>query len=172
MVPLECFAGQDLLQIHTKHQEKGIERRRTLQAKFNSMRDVRPLVQPANAPEPNTKQPSTTETASECTADDYEQSKEEDDLSKQGDVVTVAKEGGESNNEDKVTEGPQSPTSSRGPVVNDQPTEPKHDAFCDGCAVRVLLLQCCFRLLCVHDELLIFRTGNSLSGLIGDVECV
>ena len=142
MVPLETLAGQDLLQIHTKHQETGIAKRRTLQAKFTSMRNVQTVVQPVNTHHPSTINPEAVTPTDGHAADGDEESKEESDLSKPADVAiqTDAAEG------DKVTEepqpqspGPQPQPEIPGPVADAPPTGPEQKALCDGCAVRALL---------------------------------
>jgi hypothetical protein len=140
VVPLETLAGQDLLQIHTKHQETGVAKRRTLQAKFTSMRNVQTVVQPVNAHDPSTINPEAVNLTDGHAADGDEESKEEDDLSKPADVAiqTDAAEG------DKVTEeprpqspGPQPQPEVPGAVADVPPIGPEQNALCDGCAVRV-----------------------------------
>lgn len=51
-VPLETYAGQDLIEVHTKYHEQRAQRRQTIQAKFASMRDVRPVVEGVEMEEP------------------------------------------------------------------------------------------------------------------------
>jgi len=143
VVPLETLAGQDLLQIHTKHQETGIEERRTQRAKFSSMRDVRPVVQPSNAPDASTTKPDTTEKPAISdghTADDDGESRGENDSSKSADEVTAAAEGGsDSGDADKVTKEPQPPAT--GEEVADGPLNgPEQNALCNSCANGELII--------------------------------
>lgn len=112
VVPLESYAGQDLLQIHTRNQEKGVEKRRTLQAKYASMRDVRPITQPA--------------------AVDAEKSghgDEEDGADDESKPVEKDVDG--SDDENKPAEGLANP-------ITEEPTPtppgPIQNALCDGCA--------------------------------------
>jgi hypothetical protein len=103
------------------------------------MRNVQPVVQPINAPDPSPINP---ETVTGHATDGDEELKEEDDLSKPADVAiqTDATEG------DKVTEepqpqspGPQPQPEISGEVADAPPTGPEQNALCDGCAVRALL---------------------------------
>jgi len=143
VVPLETLAGQDLLQIHTKHQETGIERRKTERAKLSSMCDVRPVVQPSNTPDASTSKPDPNEKpalADGHTADDDEKSRRLCDSSKPTDEATAAGEGGsETSDADKVTKQPL-PQATDGEVADGPPNGPKQNAFCDSCANRELII--------------------------------
>lgn len=62
VVPLENFAGQDLLKIHSDNQEKGSEERKTLQAKIEAARATQsgaatPLVKEAAAADKSSDKP-------------------------------------------------------------------------------------------------------------------
>jgi hypothetical protein len=138
VVPLESLAGQDLLQIHTKHQETGIAKRRTLQAKYTSMRDVRPAVQPTSAPDESTAKLNSTVPTDERAAAD-QQSKEDDDPLKPSEMTTVATEDeAQSGDGDKPTEDAK-PQATDGPEADGRLVGPEHDAVCDACGVRVLV---------------------------------
>lgn len=45
--PLEALAGRNLLEVFTQQQLQGLQKRRTLEAKLSSMRDIRPLLDDA-----------------------------------------------------------------------------------------------------------------------------
>jgi hypothetical protein len=133
VVPLESFAGQDLLQIHTKDQEIGVAKRRTMQAKFSSMRDVRPVVQPGSTLDAHTTKP---DPAGGHATDDYEESKEDDEPKKPADEARVATDCTvEPGDRDKVTEDPQ-PQATAAPIGDGPPSGPRQPAFCDACSVR------------------------------------
>lgn len=138
MAPLESFAGKDLLSVYTEMHEKGIEKRRTLQAKFSSMRDIRPVTQ------------SVTEEAGE---NEEDQEKEEDSNDTPAETTEEPEEEAAAGSEGEgeaaeITEEPEEETGdgeeeeeaaeddSTGDDKEDLPT---HNAYCNGCAVRLLL---------------------------------
>ena len=114
-VPLEALAGQDLLQIHTKHQETGVERRRTQQAKYSSMRDVRPSNAPAESPTKPGSSDKASLTDDGHATDDDEELKRKSDSADGGRVA--AKDGAESGDPDKGTEVEPQPVATSGDVA-------------------------------------------------------
>ena len=125
MVPLESFAGKDLLSVYTEMQDKGVQKRKTLQAKLSSVNDVRPVIQPVaeKNSHPNAKGALGDDSEGEDDDDDEESEKGENANDAPVEVTEEPaddeKEGSEGNAAD-----------------NKEEDLPVHNAFCDGCRVR------------------------------------
>ena len=159
VVPLESLAGQDLLQIHTRHQETGISKRRTLQAKFTSMRDVWPAVQPTSAPDKSTAKLRSTVSTDGRTDD--KQSKEDDDPLKPSEITTSTTEDeARSGGGDEPTEDAKPQATGR-PVADGRPFGPEHDAVCDACAVGALVG---LHFVCFAHKFVIFQNNEFIVG--------
>ncbi|KAF7976478.1 hypothetical protein HWV62_6749 [Athelia sp. TMB] len=113
-VPLETYAGQDLIEVHTKYHEQRAQRRQTIQAKFASMRDVRPVVEGVETEEPGEVDPVVVESQPAEAVVEVEKAEEAADSV----VEEGARGGGDAEEVAPAEEGP---------------TGPEHNAFCDEC---------------------------------------
>lgn len=125
MVPLESFAGKDLLSVYTEMQDKGVQKRKTLQAKLSSVNDVRPVIQPV-------AEKTSHSNAKGALGDDSEGEDDDDD---------EESEKGENANDSPAeeTEEPaddEKEGSEGNAADNKEEDLPVHNAFCDGCRVR------------------------------------
>jgi len=143
VVPLEALAGKDLLQIHTKHQESAIEKRRSQQAKFTSIRDIRPIVPPSNAPDTSATKPDPAEKVfpadSAHAADDGDESDGGSDSSQPADEAAIPADGGKSGDAEKASKEEPRPPTPGGKIEDEPPSGPEQNAFCDGCKVCALV---------------------------------
>lgn len=140
MVPLETFAGKDLLNVYTEMQEKGVQTRKTLQAKLSLMSEVRSVIQPF------ADRTSSSKVAKGAPGDDSEGESEEEG----GEGEEEEESEKEEDANDTPAEITEEPASDGKKGSEDNATEeenvPVHDAWCDGCRVRLLLKMCCHTL--------------------------
>lgn len=131
---METFAGKDLLRVHTESQEKGVERRRTLQTKLSSMRDITPVTQIVN----------------EETGDGQLEN---------GPVKEAETKGPTA----EVTEKPEAEKSGK-EEKGEGEGAPVHRAFCDVCAVCSVHCTICFALAYIQFVSRTARTSEGLGG--------
>jgi hypothetical protein len=139
------FAGQDLFEIHSRHQAKEIEKRKIMQDKLSSMRDVHPVINPetTTALSPNLSPvdesmkdalgaaPKDDNGANEAEADHKdthsEHSKSKSDTNKHAGDTTTVRSGNTYDMEGLK------------PADASKPVGLVHAACCDGCDVRCYL---------------------------------
>ncbi|KAF7976604.1 hypothetical protein HWV62_6102 [Athelia sp. TMB] len=144
-VPLETFGGQDLIEVHTKYHEQSAQRRNTLQAKFASMRDVRPggpLVPVPEASSPNPQQPAELEETHGAPGDEgdgrptVQEEEAAEDKVVEGEEPVEKPDEENADSEEKLEAEAESGEVEGGDEAqeSEEPRAgPTHTALCDGC---------------------------------------
>lgn len=178
-MPLETFGGQDLIEVHTKYHEQSAQRRNTLQAKFASMRDVRPggpLVPVPEASSPNPQQPAELEETHGAPGDEGDGRPTVQEEEAAEDKVVEGEEPAEKPDEENADseEKPEAEAESGEVEGGDEAQEseepragPTHTALCDGCQVSVNSLTCNKAVLIVISR----RMANTLLAFGGSAWC-